>query len=263
MKTLPNLKAAVQYAWQYLINTGQEYNAKNWQGRKAPAPMFETLWLTFRAPMPESISQAVKELEPNLPWADEHALERFGGKPLNPPPSHKIWPFNQNGNAEFIKDEVFDHTYPERFWPKNAGDTLEHDLRRAQHKGIRFDYGDLNDVMMKLSLDNETRQAFIPIWFPEDTGAPEDIRVPCTLGYHIIIRNNYLHITYFMRSVDMLRHFQDDLYLCYRLAEWMRNELHQPELRMGYMAFVGVNCHIFKDDLAAIEYKLKKWKKTE
>lgn len=263
MKTLPTLKAAILYGWEYLIHTGKEFNATNWQGRKAPAPMFETLWLSWKAPMPQ-IEQLVKiEVQPNIPWADEHAKERFGGKPLNPPPSHAIWPFNQNGNEAFIKDQVFDHTYPERFWPKHAGDTLEHDLRRTQHKGIRFQYGDLNDVIIKLSLDTETRQAFIPIWFPEDTGQDESVRVPCSLGYHIIIRNNYLHITYFMRSVDMIRHYQDDIYLCWKLAHHIKTELHIEGLQLGYMAFMGVNCHIFMSDKDAIEYKIRKWKNKD
>src|SRR6478609_8511164 len=60
-------------------------------------------------------------VSPNLPWAEDHFLERVGGKPLNPPPSHTDWPFNRQGNQEHLIDGEFSHTYPERFWPKWAG----------------------------------------------------------------------------------------------------------------------------------------------
>lgn len=256
----PNLREAIAKAWESLLSTGSIHKAKNWQGVKAPQPMIEKLWVTFQAPMPFTEREAIRMIEPNLPWANEHFKERVGGVPLNPPPSHEIWPFNQNGNKEFIKNETFDHTYPERFWPKKAGIELQHDLRRKVQRGIRFDYGDLSDVLAKLKEDTETRQAFFPIWFPEDTGKPANVRVPCSIGYHLLVRGDRLHITYWMRSVDMIRHFQDDVYLCWKLAKYVATEL---DLTLGYMVFQGVSCHIFESDVDALKYKLEKWKKKD
>jgi thymidylate synthase len=66
-----------------------------------------------------------------------------------------------------------------------------------------------------------TRQAFIPIWFPEDTGAHHGERVPCTLGYHLMARDGRLKIVYYMRSCDFLRHFRDDVYMAGRLCQWV------------------------------------------
>lgn len=257
MKVLSNLRESVSYGWEQLLTLGQKHESKNWQGVKAPSPMLEHLWLAFKAPMPPTIYEADKQLKPNQPWADAHFEERMGGVPLNPPPSHQIWPFNQKKNDEFIKDGVFDHTYPERFWPRNAG-------YNTPNNGIRFVYGDVRDVIIKLNEDPFTRQAYLPIWFPEDTGKPGDIRVPCSLGYHFIIRRGYLHITYMMRSVDMVRHFQDDLYLCYRLAYEVCGSLTTAfHVQLGYMNFLGINCHIFESDRQALEYKLKLWKNKE
>lgn len=265
MKLLNNLWNAIEYGWQYLLDTGNPYEAKYWQGTKAPATMWETLWLSWRAPMPGHESTAKEVIKPNLPWADDHFRERVGKIPVNPPPSHKIWPYNQNGNIDFMAGEVFDHTYPERFWPKFAPYNPKKSYLSKSRSGIRFMYGDYDDFIKKLVEDPETRQAYLPIWFPEDTGCPSNIRVPCTLGYHVIIRNGYLHITYFMRSLDMLRHYQDDIYLCWKLADNVRSRLAEKgiDVKLGYMSFTAINCHVFNVDLDALKYKLKTWKRKE
>lgn len=263
MKVYPNLKLAIIGAWEQVLNTGTEVEQQNWQGKKAAIPMFEAIDVEFRAIMPRTIQLAQEQIIPNNPWADEHFKERVGGIPLNPPPSSERWPFAQANNAEFKKDEKFDHTYPERFWPKMAGDTLQYDLRRTQHKGIRFDYGDLDDVIKKLSRDPLTRQAWLPIWFPEDTGKPSNIRVPCSLGYHFMIRNGRLDIKYIMRSTDMLRHFQDDIYMAYRLAHHVKNKVAFNRIdTLGYMTFLTFSGHIFKGEEQLLDKKIKKWKSS-
>ena len=58
-------------------------------------------------------------------------------------------------------------------------------------------------------------------WIPEDTGAHHGERVPCTLGYHFIRRDDYLHMFYFIRSCDYIRHFRDDIYLAMRKAHYI------------------------------------------
>jgi hypothetical protein len=167
----------------------------------------------------------------NKVWAEEHFLERVGGNPVNPPPSHERWPWaRHNGNHQ--KDDQFSHTYPERMWPKFAGERLLGDYfdgtRETIHnKGIRFAYGDLSDVVDLLVRNPLTRQAYLPIWFPEDTGAVHRERVPCTLGYHFMFRDNVLSCRYYMRSCDLIRHFADDVYLASRLTQWVHEEWQQ------------------------------------
>lgn len=114
-------------------------------------------------------------------------------------------------------EERFDHSYMERYWPKQL------DGGSPMH-GIRYPYGDARDVVAHLAAAPDSRQAFLPIWFPEDTGKL-DVRVPCTLGYHFIQRHGYLHCTYYIRSCDLYRHFRDDIYLTVRLQLWMLEQL--------------------------------------
>ena len=153
----------------------------------------------------------------NHSWADDHYLERVSGIPHNPAPSAASWPYAVRGNGDHTTAQgVYDHTYPERFWPKHAGHNhggppSDVDMVCGGTPGIRFHYGDLNDVVDMLVRSPLTRQAYLPVWFPEDTGAVDKQRVPCTLGYHFMIRDGRLTTRYYIRSCDAYRHMSNDI----------------------------------------------------
>jgi hypothetical protein len=213
--------------------------------------------VTFDMHLPAEVNDLIGIIEPNMPWAEDHFQERVSGNPLNPPPSASWWPYAQQGHAEHTdENEQFSHTYPERFWPKYAG-ANEDDL------GIRYAYGDLMDVVDLLHKSPSTRQAYLPVWFPEDTGALSKQRVPCSLGYHFLIRGNQLNVTYMIRSCDYVRHFRDDVYLAARLAQWVRYQLVTREgpddlpvplgLNVGRLTMHIMSLHIFKGDIPKLE----------
>jgi thymidylate synthase-like protein len=165
-------------------------------------------------------------VKPNLPWAEDHFLERVGGQPLNPAPSEQWWPFARKGNEDHKKDKQFSHTYPERFWPRfaNEGGKMKHSERVVATPivGIRFEYGDLEDLTHVLKTNPNTRQAYLPIWFPEDLNAAcHQERVPCSLGYHFIMNDHKLDCVYTMRSCDIVRFYRDDIYMAGRLLQWV------------------------------------------
>lgn len=180
-------------------------------------------------------------VKPNLPWAEDHFLERVSGEPLNPPPSASWWPFNQNDNEVHKKDNKFSHTYPERFWPQYVVD------KDIPQQGIRFPYGDLADLIEILRNDRMTRQAYLPVWFPEDLHAALiGERVPCTLGYHFLqTETNTLDCTYFMRSCDLVRFFRDDIYMAGRLAHYVCSH---TGLIPGRLVVHISNLHAFEAD---------------
>lgn len=126
------------------------------------------------------------------------------------------------------------------------------------HNGIRFEYGDLEDVAKQLVRDPHTRQAYLPLWFPEDTGAVHGKRVPCSLGWQFQIRDDRINTSYFMRSTDLLRHYQDDIYLAVRLTHWVVDYIGKHGeargIKMGKLTFHTGNMHIFEGDRALIEF---------
>ena len=192
-------------------------------------------------------------IDPNLPWSEDHFQERISGEPLNPPPSEQYWPFAQQGNAAHKEGEKFSHTYPERFYPKHAEQVCEVKGRCTieEHvfgrRGIRFTYGDLSDLIEILIKDPLSRQAYLPVWFPEDlTAAREGKRVPCTLGYHFMVdRENKLRTLYPMRSCDLVRFYRDDVYMAGRLAQHVADCIG---VEPGEMTLMIANLHAFVGD---------------
>jgi hypothetical protein len=219
--------------------------------------------VTLTYDVPALMSHAQAYTGANLPWAEDHFQERVSGKPLNPAPSESWWPFAQQNNKSHKDGVVFSHTYPERMWPKHATEdgvgTWESSLQ-----GIRYTYGDLNDLVNLLVRDPFTRQAYLPIWFPEDTGSVDGQRVPCSLGYHFIRRGINLDCQYFMRSCDFFRHFADDAYMAIRLMQWVVDKLQLADMNedmlkeierhdgpypvVGKLTMFISNLHCFKGD---------------
>lgn len=203
-------------------------------------------------------------VKPNLPWAEDHFRERISGEPMNPSPSEAWWPFARQGNAEHKKeDQKFSHTYPERFWPKHAGFDVEdwggHPSPTGAHHGIRFPYGDLNDLIEVLRENPNSRQAYLPIWFPEDLyAARQGERVPCSMGYHFIYNPavGKLDCVYTMRSCDIVRFYRDDIYMAGRLLQHVAGE---SSFFPGILVAQIANLHCFPGDRPFLESLLPKF----
>lgn len=236
-------------------------------------PMLVTMelpWVDFQLKVPPGIPELQEYVKPNLPWAEEHFQERVSGQPLNPPPSHERWPWNHAQHQD--PDEKFSHTYPERFWPKQAGFApMDENCftlpdgdcvgRQCMHdpgnRGIRYKYGDLNDVIDLLVKQRYTRQAVLPVWFPEDTGNVNGVRIPCSLTYHFMVRpgsmNDELSCHYTMRSCDFVRHFRDDVYMAARLMQYISGKI---AVRPGTLKVSIGSLHAMEGDRAKMEGKV-------
>jgi thymidylate synthase len=146
----------------------------------------------------------------------------------------------------------FNHNYMSRYWPR--GDNGSPYIGMYGNR-----YGDLNDVVGKLCSDPGTRQAILPVYFPEDT-ALRDARQPCSIYYHFIRNGNALDVVYAMRSCDFKRHWADDVYLTVRLLLWVIDKCkaddatRPPDLRQwrdvvpGEFVMHIANLHIFAAD---------------
>lgn len=252
------------------FQTAAAYPVKSekWQGMstadKPELEMREMLFPSLKVPLRglEDLQHWRDDIKPNLPFADVHFLERISGVPSNPGEAWKIWPWGNAADKHRTAGEKFTHTYQERFWPKNAGSkdpAMAHNhTNYFPLYGIRYEYGDLDDVVALLHREPLTRQAYLPVWFPEDTGVLHGGRVPCTLGYHFINRHDYLHVSYGIRSCDFIRHFRDDCYLAVRLTLLILDRLRRLDKRWdtvkpGLFRMEIGSFHIFINDLATLK----------
>lgn len=278
MRILRDFTQAIEMTGNFIRDNSYDVSGVRWQSMdvsdKPEMRMKEYLNLSFQVPLGrEDIEHWQEDIKPNLPWAENHFLERVAGEPLNPGVQWANWPWSLSADKHRKEDGgKFSHTYMERYWPKEAGHRY-HDAALAERyrhplHGIRYAYGDLHDVVNHLLGDPLSRQAYLPVWFPEDTGVVHGERVPCSLGYHWILRRGYLHTAYFIRSCDFVRHFRDDLYLTVRLSIWLLEQLRKKQeeyallavnagknhwidwksTQLGMLSFHCVSMHCFVND---------------
>lgn len=142
----------------------------------------------------------------------------------------------------------FTHSYSERFWPPRGF-------------GIRYPFGNLDDVVDLLLEHPHTRQAYMPIFGQEDIGARPG-RIPCTLGYFFMVRRRLLHSWYEIRSCDAVRHLRDDIYMAARLQLWVLEELrrrdnhHWDTVELGNFTFHAYSFHAHRGDLHELNPEL-------
>lgn len=245
--------------YQKFLDEAYRSESSSWQSQEINKtnPMWEIRNVVFT--LDDLHFSGAHEFNPDLPWCDIHFDERVSGKPLNPGESYKIWPYYNQGSVNndqcFRRSGQFSHTYMERYWPARAGNMALHpdaDNHARRIPGIRYEYGDLRDVVNLLKKDPYTRQAYLPIWFPEDTGVVHGERVPCTLGYWFNRSGAVLNVTYLIRSCDIVRHFRNDLYLTYLLLDWIC--IHLGEVVPGEITTWIGSLHCFESDF----YHIKK-----
>jgi len=218
-----------------LVNEGDLVQTESWQGTKAPPIMVELLHISEKVQMLKDPKELSDSLGASQPWANIHFKERVQGFPSNPDPSHSMW---ASTTEDYMANgEQFSHTYSERMWPKSLCE------------GIRYEIGDLRTLVELLKNEPTTRQAYLPMFFPEDlTAAVSNERVPCSLGWHFIVRNNRLDVMYTMRSCDAMRHLQNDIYFANKLANWV-NEEAGLKADMGVLHLVITSLHCFNQDI--------------
>lgn len=279
----PNFMGAIADTATLLRTRSHLVHTDKWQGvdisKKPEMATHELLHHSIKVRLNgiEDLDTYRLDIEPNLPWADDHFLERVSGAPMNPGTEWANWPYGNSAKSFLDGTGQFNHNYMERYWPKIAGTVdiptktapdfrvafahEQHSSNPGSHFGIRYLYGDLDDVINLMARDPTTRQAFLPVWFPEDTGGNNG-RAPCTLGYHFIMRDGELDVTYYIRSCDYVRHFRDDIYLTVRLLLWMLDKLRAddatraPEhrrwdkVRPGRFIMHITSLHLFRNDFS-------------
>lgn len=273
-----NFSQVLEQASYQLQYRSRIVHSQHWQGvdiaSKPEMATHEVAHVSFAVPLDGfdfDLEAYAADIRPNLPWADNHFDERVCGYPINPGTEWENWPYGKSA-ATFLDDRgMFNHNYMERYWPKQAGrvkvptksaadyiETVidEKYMGARVHRGIMYEYGDLKDVVKLLAADPYTRQAYLPVWFPEDTGGGSK-RAPCTIGYHFLMRDGKLDVNYHIRSCDFVRHFRDDLYLTVRLLLWVIQQCREVDPRWiavtpgKFLMQIG-SLHIFRNDFTML-----------
>ncbi len=170
-------------------------------------------------------------------WCAAEFKERTSTMFMNPGDAWKIrkevWtPFlNPHGH--------FDYTYSERLNQNN----------------------NLNRIVWELVENPDTRQAWLPIFTPDDVPRMRSIyRIPCSLGYYFMIRDGQLNMTYVQRSADLVQHFGNDVMLAWLMLTYVFNQLLLLglDLQLGNLTHHIFSLHSYKKDWDKLEAGISK-----
>lgn len=160
-------------------------------------------------------------------WADAEFKERIDTSDIINP--GKAWELRKDLWEQFLVNGKFDYTYNERM--------------------VILPY-----TIQLLKSDSYTRKAVLPIF--NGNGEDDTLyyhgnkRIPCSMYYDFLIRQNgkgekVLHICYHQRSSDFAQHFGNDIYLAWRLMEYVAQEVG---VKPGYLYHTIDSLHIYKKD---------------
>jgi thymidylate synthase len=224
MRFFANYSEALNELRRELKEMGVRVSTKSVQNKNiennSDYEMLEITNYTYLITSPNLAELPVKDLK----WCEEEFKERVSGEYVNP---GDAWGLRHEYWKQFQRpDGTFDYTYPER---------------------MVLPLGRVIDVLKK---DLNTRRAFLPIFDRcGDNPSNLSVRIPCSLGYWFDFRQDKLNVTYLQRSADLSEHFRNDIYLAYKLCEYVASEVGVPA---GTFCHWLGSFHCFSKDLKGV-----------
>lgn len=165
-------------------------------------------------------------------YCEQEFLDRINREGLNPGNSYKIRLDLWQSLMSKKDGEKFDYTYSER---------------------INY-HNQLDNAISALKDDEHSRRAMIMIFKPEDTDESTGFttRIPCSISYQFLIRNNKLMVIYYIRSNDYFKHFAIDIWLANAIQEYIVEQLKPtyPNLKVGSLNYYCGSFHAYNEDLS-------------
>lgn len=176
----------------------------------------------------DEMLQYRKEKDPSyLSWVVAEAKERVGIRYCENKNPGEAWKHYEKFWKSFLHDGMFSYTYVERL-----------------QEQIKY-------VIKELTLRPNSRQAIITMYdrHQDMMNWGGKARVPCSLTYHFLMRENKLSLVYSQRSCDFLKFFQADIYCSIEMLKYIAQQL-DVEVK-SFTHFIN-SLHVFKKDVSEV-----------
>jgi len=209
-----------------LKEMGIEYISETVQDQEVNIKTLELNGYGYTLTQHEDAYDTAKANGINMEWLSAENMERAGMEMLNLNPGY-AWNHNKEFWEKFLRDGAFSYTYPERM------------------------YNQISRVIGELIARKNTRQAVITMYDVHQDmmnwGGRD--RVPCSMHYQLLIREDKLHMSYCMRSCDLVKFFLSDVYLALGLLDHISDAIG---LETGnFTHFIG-SLHCFEGELEGV-----------
>ena len=206
--------------------TGENQNTKELIGVNF---VISKPWLKKREMLDFLFKDEAQKIED---YCNQEILDRVDRRGLNPGNSYKIRMDLWQKLMSKKDGDRFDYTYSER---------------------INYSH-QLDNAIAALKDDEHTRRAMVMIFRPEDTAEASGFqtRIPCSVSYQFLIRNNKLMVLYYIRSNDYFKHFAIDIWLTQAMQSYIFEQLKEvyPNLKIGSLNYYAGSFHAYNEDLS-------------
>lgn len=109
------------HTWNLFLSQSHKVHAEKWQGvdisKRPEMASYELMNYTFTHDLQGNgdLQHWRDDVQPNLPWADDHFNERVCGYPINPGVEWANWPWGHSASKFLNKTGIFNHNYMERY----------------------------------------------------------------------------------------------------------------------------------------------------
>lgn len=161
-----------------------------------------------------------------IEWIKAEASERIIPSCVSLNPGH-AWKLRESFWGKYLRNGLFSYTYVER-WQEQIDYVLKELQNHFRSRQVVMTMYDRHQDMMN--------------WGGLD-------RVPCSLTYHFLIRNEKLYCVYSQRSCDFVNFFQADVYCTVILQGWLAEQIG---IDIGPFTHCINSLHAFRKDLKGI-----------
>lgn len=223
MRLYKNFPEAFNEIRRDLKEMGVSVNNTHMQDKQGSFPTYELTNYGYTVLEPR-----FEDLNPVQPWADAEWAERvmgIHGNDVNPGEAWKLRKDEHMNWEEYLHDGKFTYSYAERLALKTQVLAVIEELKR----------------------NRDSRQLFVSLWDPnQDIEVIGKLRVPCSLGWHFLFREDKLNITYFMRSCDFVTHYQNDIWMSLNLLHYVSQGANLPTGKFSH--FIN-SFHVYQKDV--------------
>ena len=228
MEQFDTISACYSFLKNLICHQGNLVDSFSERSIKKARVGHELLCVSFSVCMKRGLQSALKNSESLM-----YQIEGTTGKSMN----------SFTDRVKYVKSLVDDYIYDNKLNPYERENFQEVERMSAQ-KDVLADF---------LGNNTSTRQCFLSIWSREaDIYFIGEKEIPCTIGYHFLIREGKLRVIVNMRSLN-LDILPNDFYIAASLQNYFLEIINNhsiflkstEKLKAGTITFMVNNLHYF------------------
>lgn len=190
------------------------------------------------------------DLNPVLPWAQGEWVERVQGIEFNPVNPGAAWTTRTDEHIKWFEFlEIDGEALPTGVSLKNT--SPKGPSRFAYNYSERLAVNQqVWRIIRELRKNPTSRQLYIAMWDPHtDPHRLGHNRVPCSIGWHFLLRDHHINMTYTMRSCDLITHWDNDVWLAVKLQMYIAQGAN---IEMGQFCQFVHSFHVYLKDVEEV-----------